>query len=282
MKKLISLIVLAVAPNLFAAYQGAVSTATGGAGAAIVESSEIPFNNPAGLGHLKGYFFSSSMGRASQGELNDSNLALSVADNMRDTVIPTSISYNQNASEDVDKNALQTKQFRLSFGNMVSERVAFGLAITHEQARLLEKSYSDTNLTLGTILTTKYNLGLALLAENILPPNRDIPEDFRPTQLLTLGSSAHYKRLIRFRLDLSARLEDQLAKPILGAGVENYLNKFTILRLGYQRDAGQEANLYSGGLGFVLPRFGLHYGYQQSPQKQTLTRHSVDLAIPIW
>jgi hypothetical protein len=282
MKHLIAPLFLVPTLSFAAPYKGAVSTATGGAGAAIVESSEIPFGNPAALGHLKGYHFTSSFARASQGEVNDSDMAFSISDSMPDTIVPTALSYSQNNTEDSLKNQLHQKHFRLSFGNMVHDRFAFGLGIGHDQIRLANKSFSDTNLTVGTLFSNKSNIGFAVVANNILRPNQNIPEELRPSQTITVGTSALYKRLVRFRVDATARLEDQMAKPLLGAGVENYLNKFSILRVGYQRDSLLEANVYSAGLGFVLPKFGLHYGYQQSPQKELLTRHSVDLAIPIW
>jgi hypothetical protein len=125
-------------------------------------------------------------------------------------------------------------------------------------------------------------LGLAVLFENLISPNKEIPEFYRDQQRSTLGASWNFKKLFRFKGDISTNKNNNISKPTLGVGMESYLNRWIVLRLGGQRNTDEDYNLYTGGLGFVGPRFGLHYAYQSSTQKESLSRHSVDMAIPIW
>lgn len=265
------------------AYVGSVTAATGEAGVATVEASENPYSNPAGLAFLTGYYFTAGFGTATQSAVGShQDLAVSLIDNMKETVVPTSFSYAQTTTKpEIGSEALR-RDFRLSFGNFIRPGFAFGLAIVHDNDVLEMTKYEQTNVQMGFLLAPNSDLGLAVLFENLVPPNKDIPEDYRLQQTTSVGASWNFKRLFRFRGDVIAGGDNSFQKPTLAFGMENYLNRWLVLRLGFQRNSEKEANLYTGGVGFIGPKFGLHYAYQNSPQKESLTRHSVDLAVPIW
>lgn len=267
----------------YAIHQGAVTAATAGSGVAAIEVSESPFLNPAALGHMRGYFFTSSFAQQNQGEFGSGrDMAFSLTDNLQDTALPTSVAYAQMSRLNEQGDEVLRRNFRLSFGGLVLPQIAFGLGVSHQTDRWQEESYSDTNLILGGLWSPTANVGFGLLMENLLEPSARIPELSRPEQRLVLGTSIHINEVVRIKGDFITHLSEGFGKPILAAGLENYLNRWTIFRLGYQRDSIKEADIYAGGLGFSLPRFGIHYAYQRSPQKETLTRHSIDLAVPIW
>jgi hypothetical protein len=266
------------------AYVGSVSAATGEAGRAAVEASETPYGNPASLAFLSGYYFAAGFGAAKKsvgGTAQD--LAVSLTDNMRDTVLATSLSYVQNTNRpDSQSEEALSRQFKLSFGNFLRPGFAFGLAVNHKDDRLLESRFAQTNLQSGFLWAPNRDFGAALVMDNLLPPAQNVPLAYRLKKTTAFGASYNYKRFVRLKGDLISEDNNSFGKPTLAFGMESYMNRWLILRWGLQRNNLEEANLYTGGLGFVGPRFGLHYAYLSSPQNESLSRHSVDLAVPIW
>lgn len=265
------------------AHTGAVSSATAGAGSAAVEASESPFGNPASIAFLKGYYFTAGFGAVNQKAVGSAqDLSVSLTDNMKDTVVPTSLSYVQiNMRPDRGENTLQ-REFRLGFGNLIRPNLGFGLGVTHRDDRLNYDSHAQTNLDIGFLLNPAKDVGIAAYFENILPPKSEIPEAYRLNQTTTLAGSYNYRRFLRVKADLISETNNSFNKPTLAAGIESYMNKWLILRWGLQRNNEKAADVYAAGMGFMGPKFALSYAYQNSPQDESLTRHSVDLAVPIW
>jgi len=265
------------------AYVGAVSAGTADAGTAAVEASEAPFRNPATIGYLTGYYFSAGFGAIHQTSGQSAqDLSVSLTDNMRETVVPTSFSYLQeNTKPDQGENTLH-QQFKLSFGNMIREGVGFGFAVQHLADRISQQSYSQTNVQTGLLIAPTKDIGAAVLFDNLIPASSDVPDIYRTKQTMAIGGSYNYRRFVRVKADVISATNNSFDHPTLAAGMESYMNRWLILRWGVQRNNEKAADVYAGGLGFISPRFGLHYAYQNSPQDESLTRHSVDLAIPIW
>jgi len=260
-------------------YVGSVSAGTANSGLASVEASETPFMNPAAVAHLNGYYFSTGYASLPSGSRQ---FSLSLSDNMKQTVIPTSLSYVQTSKDEISGVRNSSQAFRLSFGNFVTPAVAFGLGINHQQDRFLNGSYNQTNLGLATMWTPTSTLGFAIFANNLLTPSKSTPQDVQQKGETILGASYKYRRFLRAKVDLATDSKNTMSKPTLAAGIEYYMNRWVVARLGAAQVYETESNLYAAGVGFVLPRFGLHYAYQNSPQIEESTRHSVDLAIPIW
>lgn len=265
------------------AYTGAVNSATAGAGSAAVEPTESPFGNPASIGFLKGYYFTAGFGTVSQNALGSAqDLSVSLMDNMRDTVVPASLSYVQTNTKPEVGDPVLLREFRLGMGNMIKPGLAFGLGVNHHDDRLIRDRYTQTNIDMGFLMTPAKDIGGAVYFENLLSPNSGIPYEYRSHQKTTLGASYNYRRFVRFKADVISATNNSFSKPTLAAGMESYMNKWLIVRWGVQRNNEKEANGYAAGLGFIGPKFGLHYAYLNSPQDESLTRHSVDLAVPIW
>ncbi len=270
--------------SLSHAYIGSVSAATGEAGRAAVEASESPYGNPATLAHMKGYYLTAGFGATKQSNAGtNQDLAVSVTDSMKETVVPTSFSYAQNTTrpEGFTDDVL-SRAFKLSFGNMMRKDFAFGLGINYQDDRTPQERYSQTNVQTGFLWTPNQNLGVAVTFDNMVPPQTSVPETHRLKQTISTGVSYNYQKIVRLKADIISAENNTANKPTLAAGMESYMNRWIILRWGLQRNNQLEANLYTAGLGFAGPKFGLHYAYQNSPQNESLTRHSVDLALPIW
>lgn len=263
-------------------YVGAVSSATAEAGRASIEATDSPFMNPASIAFLRGYFFTA--GVANTGYENSAraeSLALSITDNMPDTIIPTSVGYLQSKT-DFASSEQAHRDFRLSFGNFYVPKLAMGLGLKYSDDQMAEKRDTQTNLDWGFLWGPNANLGIALVFENILGAARNIPQERRLEPQSSLGLSYIYKKFARFRLDALSASGNNWGKPTLAGGIESYMNQWFILRIGAQRRQKEAANAYSAGIGFAGPKLQVHYAYFVSPDLEDLTRHSVDLAIPIW
>lgn len=264
------------------AFVGSVTAATGDAGIAAVESSEAPFSNPAAIAYLKGYYFTLGYGSSSQGTAGSSGLALSITENMKDTTIPTSIAYSQTEVKDLAGQKVYSKDFRLSVGNFLFSNMALGLGVRHKSDELPQERFGQTNLDMGILWAPTESFGMAAVLESLVPPSSGVPEPIRLNQTTAVGATFNFRKFVRIKADITSQTNNSFNKPTIGAGMESYMNKWMILRWGLAKNNELDANLYTAGLGWVLPRFGLHYAYQNSPQDETLTRHSVDLAIPVW
>ena len=274
---------LIVLPATLQAYTGAVNSATAGAGSAAIEASENPYGNPAALGFLRGYYFTAGFGSTNQKMIGSTqDLAVSLSDNMKDTVVPTALSYVQTNNRPEKSEEFQERQFRLGLGNIIAPGLGFGLGVTHNDDRLVGNRVTQTNLDTGFLYAPNRDMSASVLLENLLPPDGDVIEAYRLKQTMTLGASYNHKKFARFKADIISADNNSFDRPTLAAGVESYLNKWLIVRWGLQRNNQKEANVYAGGLGFIGPKFALHYAYQNSPQDESLTRHSVDMAVPIW
>lgn len=266
------------------AYVGSVSSATAQTGRAAVEATESPFGNPASLPFLTGYYFTAGTGAARQtntGQVQD--LAVSLTDNMKETVVPTSFSYAQSSQQPEGfSDDVFGRSFKLSFGNFLRPGVSFGLGINHENTKFPQTTYSQTNLQTGFLWAPNKDLGMALTFDNMLTPSTEVPEAYRLKQTIGFGSSYNFKKFVRLKGDIVTASNNDFGRPTLAVGLENYVNRWMILRWGLQRNNELAANLYTAGMGFIGPKFGLHYAYENSPQNESLTRHSVDLALPIW
>jgi len=267
-----------------AAYMGSVSSATGQAGRAAIEATETPFGNPASLAFLSGYYFTAGFGTSQQtmnGKTQD--LAVSLSDNMKETVVPTSFSYAQSYNRpEGSVEDIYGRSFKLSFGNFVRPGLSFGLGVNHENTKLQFEQHAQTNVQAGFLWAPNKNFGAALVIDNMIPPDLEIPEAYRLKQTTGLGTSYNFKRFVRLKGDVVSASNNNFNKPTLALGMESYMNRWLILRWGLQRNNELEANLYTAGMGFIGPKFGFHYAYEISPQNESLTRHSVDLAVPIW
>ncbi len=280
---LLFIFALSILPAMSFAYMGSVNSATGGAGSAAIEASEAPYGNPAAMGFLKGYYFTAGFGSKTQRTVGSAqDIAVSLSDNMKDTVVPTSLSYVQTTTKPEIGDEVLEREFHLGMGNMLAPGLGFGLGINYNDDRFMNDRLTQTNIDSGFLYAPTRDIGASILMENLLPLNKDVPEAYRMRQTTTLGASFNYKKFVRFKTDLITGSNNNFGKPTLAAGMESYLNRWMILRWGLQKNNEKAANVYSGGLGFIGPKFALHYAYQNSPQDESLTRHSVDMAVPIW
>jgi hypothetical protein len=139
------------------------------------------------------------------------------------------------------------------------------------------------NATIGAMFPVRKDIGLGFVFENIIATDSDLPASERLDPNMSVGLSYNYQRFVRLRADLISQPGNNMGKPILAAGVENYWNRWIIFRLGGQRDLAREQSTESIGLGFAGPKFELQYAFQNiRGGLEAEARHSVDLGLPIW
>ena len=101
-------------------------------------------------------------------------------------------------------------------------------------------------------------------------------------QKMIVGMNFNYKKFLRVKADLTSNEHYVWKKPAAAVGLESFLNRWVVLRLGVKRDFFTENNYFGTGLGFVGPKFSIHYAYLSGQETEKSTRHTLDLNVPIW
>lgn len=242
----------------------AVANAAGGAGVATVEVGEASFMNPATLTHVKGRSFYTSF----QHDL----YAISITQNDKGSAVPGAFSYYS---------FKDNQYFALSLSDFIYENISVGLSINYLQAEFAPqtKKKSTLNANAGVIWTPTKDFGIAFAAENMLTP----PDDFQRSGVIEpasrIGFNYVFREWFRWRLDLVTLDNNRWNKWIPQTGIESYLNKFFIVRVGVSQVPDLKES-WSAGFGFDLPRFKLDYASQWHANGGNEQRHSVDLTVP--
>ncbi len=257
---------------------GAVSTAAAGAGRAAIESGESPALNPATIPWTRGYFATSDYTFLNQG----SQLNIGLTDNLPETVIPTSLIYNQMQGQTETKQSWTSQQGQLEAANFYNRNLAFGLGARYRVDSFNATQTTQTNLLLGSLWTVTNDIGVAFTVDNFLNPDSSIPVDYRLVPGMSIGANYNYHRIMRFKLDVTTATNDSWSAPVVAGGLETHLSRWTILRLGGSHAYETGYDSYAAGLGFTGPKFTFNLGYYNCPENSLLTRQAVDLAIPIW
>lgn len=274
------LLVLALLSGPARAYQGAVTGATAQSGRAALDVADTPFLNPAGVRYMRGYHFASTYSSGSLiPEVNQRQYSLSLTDNVDDTIIPTSLGFNETVQYTDDRKDVR-KDFQLSFAYEAFPDVALGLTLGYQDDSMTER-YKQTKASIGGLWYANSNLAFAAVFEGLVPSEKNIPVEIRQRPSTHFGTSYLMRKVIRMKADLSTNSENSLSQPTLSTGVESFLTQWVIVRVGTQYNSELKKSLYTGGIGFQGPRFSANYAYMtESINNQT--RHAVDLNIPLW
>ncbi len=261
------------------AHVSSISAGTAESGRAAVETLDTPFLNPAALPYQQGYFFGTGASRFRSDTLGDIDLfSLSLTDNMPDTVVPTALGYVQ-TKYDLGKQPWERKDLRLGVGNFIYGRNALGLGFAYRSSRAANVNVQQYNVFTGAMFSLGKEFSLALVVENPINAPRDIPGNEVLNYSTALGLSYNYKTFLRLKFDV---ISDS-PKPTLAAGIENYWNRWLIVRFGYSKNSNLNQNITAAGVGFQGPRFSMHYAFENVQSEGGLDpRHSIDMAVPIW
>lgn len=243
-------------------FNSSTSAATGLTGRAAVEAGDSVYLNPSSLAHLRGRHFYAAY--------SEKELAFTLSDNSPDATIPAALGYFQREFSPGNE---KLSALSLALAEFGGRRFSFGLTGHFYSMKDSQHSHNQINADLGMMFTPTANMGLALVAYNLLGEESAVPSYLRPRRSVGVGFNYVYKNFARFRVDVSTL--DQI-----GLGVETFLNKFIVTRLGYFNDWDSDRDILSLGVGFKGPKFTLNYAYQANIQNSSDSRHSVDLTIP--
>lgn len=245
-------------------FNSSISSATGGTGRAAVEVADAAFMNAATLVHVKGRSFYSSFA--------ENQFAISLNDNTPDIMMPAALGFVQK-KWDLASGELKESDITLSLAEFATDKWAMGITGHYREQKLEERSYRQTNADIGFIYTPRPQIGLALVGYNLFGEDTSAPEELRRKTTVGAGFNYVVGSSVRFRLDATSESE------FMG-GVETYINRFVISRIGYYNDSDDARQLVTAGMGFNGPKFALNYAYEGNPQESGDYRHSVDLGIP--
>ena len=267
LKKLPVFLCLYLSANLAHAqsYNSSISAATGGTGRAAIEAGDVSFLNPASLVHLRGQHLFSSVAT--------DEYAVSLSDNTGESAFPGAMAFVQK-HRTVSAGELSNSDISMSVAEFAVERFAMGLTAHYIEQRIKDgDSYHKMNGDIGFIFTPKPHIGVGLVVYNIFGEKSEIPEELRVKTVAAAGFNYIYRANWRARFDVDS-------ESVLMAGLETYVNRYIITRIGYSDDVDDKRQLLTAGLGFKGPKFGINYAYEGNPQNSEDYRHSVDLAVP--
>lgn len=261
--------VLLFAINTFAALQETASNVSastsglGGAGRAAVNAGDVSSLNPASLVYLYGYHFYS---RYQPGEN-----AISISDNTMDSAIPAALYVNQKQD---------FKNFKLSFAEPFARRMSLGMSLSYYQVRKENQSWNLGSFDLGMTYLMKSNMALGVVVYDINKSPDGWPPEAKIEPKMGVGYHYVYKGFLRTRVDYLSGNNYKFSEGSWMFGLEDYLNRWTVVRVGYQENPLNISDLITLGAGFDLPKFKINYAYLTESKDNSQVRHSVDLTVP--
>lgn len=251
---------------------GAVTTATGGSGRGAVEPVDGVLLNPAVISDLPTKNFSVNYSL--------DQWALTISDNGKDAYFPAALVFINTKTDTID-----TKQMGLSVATYRWKRMVIGAKLyvvdyLDHSVPGFEKIYHQPSADLGSTLAVSDNFGVGLVFNKVASNKVDLAEPLQTQKIAGLGVSYIFQNFVRFRFDVESAPEYKTNRLVYMAGMENFVNDWVVVRLGYQNNNVVNKNYISGGMGFAGPQFGLHYAYISNTADRTEDKHLFDLGIP--
>ncbi|MCB0357005.1 MAG: hypothetical protein KDD40_08365 [Bdellovibrionales bacterium] len=264
-------------------FKGPISSGLGGAGVASTEVAETSFLNPATLAHaptfVAGIFYQDGW---LEGVMHDTELAINLVDNSEGVIFPGALGFVQKRTTYPGADPVDKRIWQLALGNFVVPMFSAGLSFNFMEYEASGDSYTQFNMTAGILWNPHPDWGFGLVVYHLLPRDEEIPLYFRDLQQATAGITYIASEFLRLRLDVSKTLEMNPQKKLqVKGGMETFITKFFVLRLGWRNDQLNKNDSLTLGFSFVGPRFSIDYAYQKSQEEQEKgALHSVDFRIP--
>lgn len=278
MKKIFTLISFSILfiSHSFAAQipntSGAVSSATGGAGVAVVDVDDSIFMNPAviPLFPRKEMSFSYSSERFSG----------NIVDNGTDALFPAAIGYEK-YSNDAFKSNVYHLVLAYAYESVVGN-VSFGADFNLNDMKLTgnDTSYKQTRATAGFLWQPTKAFSFGITHKNIALNDTDLPDSIDHVTTTTAGFAYVYQSFAQLRFDMETVEKQPSDRYIYKIGLETYINDWIITRFGYRNDNILSMNFTTLGVGFAGPQFQLHYAYQTEAKSTVDPLHIIDLSVP--
>jgi len=262
-------------------FSGPTSTALGGAGAAGVHILEASHTNPATLPHVRGYYlgflYNSLSSRQEGGSLASSfaDMGILLTDASEEVLVPATISYIKGSGIEADAEFDET-EIHVGLGFKVVKMLSMGLSVERfTRAQRNGAEFLDHNVSLGTLLTPRKNLGFALVFHDMLN-TRNI--QMNPTT--TLGAFWMYETFLKVYFDWSQPQKNNPSRrEIIATGIESIpIGHGIAIRTGGRWDQFIGKRYMTTGLGWDGPNLSANYGYEKNLDFDEY-RHLVDMRV---
>ena len=255
----------------------------GGAGLASAEVSESVFLNPASLAHApsfsSGWFYKDGFVK---GENHTTDYGATFVDNSKDVFVPGAFSYIKRNRNFEGLAPADETYWQVAVGKFMHDQFSMGLTLYYLAIETDGKKYTRLNGDLGFMWNPSPNFGWGVVIYNLRKPDLETPDYLNYKPFAAIGLNFILTELVRVRMDIGQQLIDNpLGRHVIKAGLETFINRFVVLRLGGQFDRLVGTDETTLGLSFLGPRFSLDYAinYRQSDVSKG-PLHSVDLRIP--
>lgn len=197
--------------------------------------------------------------------------AIGISDNTRDSVIPAALYIYQKQDY---------KNFKLSFAEPFSKRVTLGFNLSYYQNKIDYQNKNLASADLGLTYLLRTNMALGVVVYDLNQSPKDWPLENRIESKLGVGYHYVYRGFLRARADYLSGNKYNFQEGSWRFGLEDYLSRWTIIRIGYQENTTNISDLITIGFGFDLPKFKINYAYLTESQDGSQMRHSIDLTVP--
>ncbi len=251
---------------------GAVTTANGGAGVAVVDMDDGAFVNPAVIPLFPRKELSVSF--------SSSRFAGNIVDNGNDAMFPAAIGYEKYSNDAFKSNVyhlILAYAYESVFGN-----VSFGADFNLNDEKLTgsDENYKQTRATLGFLWQPSKTFSFGLTHKNIALNDTALPDSIDHVTVTTAGLAYVYQSFAQLRFDIETVEKQPSDHFIYKIGLETYINDWIITRFGYRNDNVISQNFTTLGVGFAGPQFQLHYAYQTEAKSTVDPLHIIDLSVP--
>ena len=273
---------------------GAISGGLAGSGLSSVDPGESYILNPGAVAHLRGAavtlgssnFLSTPQDANSEASSNN-GWHFSLNENSPDSSLASSIFISKSRSREKSPltKILNYNDAWLTLGNFIMPQLAAGLSYHFRDTQDPLQTYQEHNFGIGFLWTPWESLGIGFSLLNFNTPPKEIPISYTLGSTSGVGLLYIFKEFLHLRLDYTKKdhqLESQ-SYTETALGLETSLSDWLFSRIGVaqQKTETNETTLkYSFGLGFLGPRFGVNYAFQQYHQSQKGKEHNLDIIIP--
>lgn len=258
--------------NLSQATIGAVSTATGGSGLAAVEPVDGLLKNPAFIRDILNRNFSFNYA--------PDQWAITVSDNAPDSLFPAALQMINTRETNMNMQKLGLTFAAPRMKSLVVGATAAMVSYDHNPNLTTAEKFHQGVMDVGATFAINRDIGIGFVANKVGSTKTDLAENLQLQKTMALGFSYTYGNFVRLRFDMESGPDNQTERLVYKLGMENYINDWIVARFGYQNNNVLAKNYGSLGLGFVGPRFGLHYAYISDVSGGRDQKHLIDLAIP--
>ena len=269
MNKIIFFCSLFISINILAIENtGAVSSATGGAGAGVLEEVDGTYLNPASIALFQKKSFAASFSKY--------HTNIHMSDNGRDAFFPAALAYTKS-----DENQIQTQSYHLVIAYAVLPNLSLGTDISLREIKLetMTDKFRQTVVSPAICYLISEAFSAGLVWKNRALADTDLVDILDQNSTVVFGLGYVYDKFAKFRGDIETAEHEKTDKMIYKFGIETYLNDWIITRIGYQNDNAHSLNFFTAGVGFAGPQFGLHYAYQSEARNIRDPLHTIDLNI---